>query len=391
MLILFKLKDVKNLFIFNFQQNFFRKKIMLFPKESIKESANSIKINLTEDMADLISDEIEYRLREVIQDASSFMTFSRREKLTVNDINNALKYKGRSKIFGFNTTDNLQFRKTSSCFFVRDEKLDLDDVINEPLPKIPRSAVLESHWLVIDGVQPQIPQNPIKGEETAIKRSRLSEYQAEAQLKVKSKHVLSKELQNYFDKVVHAIDDTIQESKNELVVKDLLEKNLKKKDCELNGECLLGESGIQQLLPYFVQFFNEQLLKEFENSFLYLKFYAILIKNKNIVIDTYLHEIIPAIISVLVSTASCKDTKSVSVDILKYLCVEYGDKYSTLCPRIINSLVKNIKEETNELCLFYCVKAVFSISKNGKEVLKKKITDYDKIAKIVDEFGNEEL
>ena len=44
--------------------------------------------------------------------------------------------------------------------FLEDKELDLNDLINQPPPKIPLAPSLRAHWLAIDGVQPSIPENP---------------------------------------------------------------------------------------------------------------------------------------------------------------------------------------------------------------------------------------
>ena len=44
--------------------------------------------------------------------------------------------------------------------FLDDKELDLNDLVSQPMPKIPLAPSLRAHWLAIDGVQPSIPENP---------------------------------------------------------------------------------------------------------------------------------------------------------------------------------------------------------------------------------------
>jgi transcription initiation factor TFIID subunit 6 len=47
--------------------------------------------NLRDDVADLFASDVEYRLREIAQEAIKFMRHARRQHLTSDDVNNALR------------------------------------------------------------------------------------------------------------------------------------------------------------------------------------------------------------------------------------------------------------------------------------------------------------
>ena len=44
--------------------------------------------------------------------------------------------------------------------FLEDKELDLSELVNQQMPKVPMAPSLRAHWLAIDGVQPSIPENP---------------------------------------------------------------------------------------------------------------------------------------------------------------------------------------------------------------------------------------
>ena len=70
-----------------------------------------------------------------------------------------------------------------------------------------------------------------------IKQDTLSSYQEEIELKQQYKHLLTKELSMYYDKILQAIE--IEPS--------------------IAIECLSNEAGIQQLVPYFIHHFKIEI------------------------------------------------------------------------------------------------------------------------------------
>ena len=91
------------------------------------------------------------------------MVHSRRQKLSVDDVNSAMKLRNLEPLYGFEPTEPLAFRAVpnTGLFYVPTDELDVESILQEPLPKAPQPMCLTSHWLAIEGVQPQIPQNPV--------------------------------------------------------------------------------------------------------------------------------------------------------------------------------------------------------------------------------------
>lgn len=58
-------------------------------------------------------------------------------------------------------------------FYIDEEEVDFDKLINEPLPEAPRITTFTSHWLAVEGVQPNIAQNPNIHEDIRLKYSPL--------------------------------------------------------------------------------------------------------------------------------------------------------------------------------------------------------------------------
>ena len=64
----------------------------VLPKESIKVLAEQVGIvGLSDEVAAAVVSDVEYRLREVVQESLKFMKHAKRCKLTTTDINDALR------------------------------------------------------------------------------------------------------------------------------------------------------------------------------------------------------------------------------------------------------------------------------------------------------------
>lgn len=133
--------------------------------ESMKVIAESIGVGtLPDDAAKELADDISYKLKQIVQDAAKFMHHSKRQKLSINDVDHSLKTRNIEPQYGFLTNDFIPFRFASGggreLNFIEEKELDLNDVIQGAGPKIPLEPSLRAHWLSVDGVQPTVPENP---------------------------------------------------------------------------------------------------------------------------------------------------------------------------------------------------------------------------------------
>ncbi|EFA74603.1 TATA-binding protein-associated-factor [Heterostelium album PN500] len=137
----------------------------VLPKDTIKVIAECVGIsNLNDEIATQLASDVEYRIREIAQESIKFMKHAKREYLTTDDINNALKLRNIEVLYGYGASEPYKFSKVLSpsqaIYFVHDKELLFQDIIAQPLPKCPREPSLAAHWLALEGVQPLIPQNP---------------------------------------------------------------------------------------------------------------------------------------------------------------------------------------------------------------------------------------
>ncbi|KAJ6240252.1 transcription initiation factor tfiid subunit 6 [Anaeramoeba flamelloides] len=137
---------------------------MFLSTDSIKNIGHTVGVySLKETVAAELSSDVEYRLRELIQDALKFTKHSRRTRLTQEDINSALDLHGKYKILGHVKKETPKFQRVigdQELFYLDEKIFELEEVINAPLPLYPRNVSFSGHWLAVDGIQPRTLSNP---------------------------------------------------------------------------------------------------------------------------------------------------------------------------------------------------------------------------------------
>ncbi|EIJ89026.1 transcription initiation factor TFIID subunit 6 [Nematocida parisii] len=358
---------------------------MLFSIETLKAYTQSKGIpDIEDEDLKILAQDLEYRLKELAQEASKFMMAAKRSKLSIEDVNYALLSKEIDPLLGYNTSNSLVFKTIpgSNLYYVPDEELDLESILNSPLPKIPHKPVISKHWLAIEGVQPQIPQNPLPMERMPEikKEDTLAAMKEDIEIRNHMKHLLSKELQLYYEKIVQFIKD--------------------KETVALASECLKNESGIQQLIPYFVHFFNEEILKNLRNGdYLVdiISVYESLIMNKMIFIEPYMHQMLPSLLTCVVGKSigimhkhpseevlvndSDEDTPGLSARrrasiTIKYIYDTYSLSYTTLAPRVLNTLLKTWADSTKSPESHYG--AIYCLCNLGEKVINGVVIQFKK-------------
>ena len=230
--------------------------LSIYPTDSVQDVAESLGLPpLKESVAATLAADVEYRLRQVVQDASKFMKHGKRSQLRVADIDRALKQRNIEPIFGFHPTTlgkssisgayptavGSTFRRIQTqsgpIHVVNDEEIDLDKILDSgPKVGLGPGVGWSAHWLAIEGVQPAVPQNPVLGAAPTIHSSAGNSAAApifsstthingasailtgpggapgQAVAKPLIKHVLSRELQLYFERLTTAIIDPPREA-----------------------------------------------------------------------------------------------------------------------------------------------------------------------------------
>ncbi|CCE82997.1 Piso0_002770 [Millerozyma farinosa CBS 7064] len=384
------------------------------PHDTVKDAAESLGVTLPDEAAKNLAMDVEYRIHEILETAVKFMRHSKRRLLMTSDINHALEMLNIEPLYGYDNTQQLNFKETlvgaggQTLYYIDDKEMDLEKLINQPLPTVPRQTTFTAHWLAVEGVQPMIPQNPLPSEIKSIppfargatsstlgnditnsglssdvtikdrddqsrnKNSSLSQNASEVKPLVK--HVLSKELKLYFDKVVEVLISTDPEKEN---LKYAALTSLK------------NDPGLHQLVPYFIQFVAEQITNQLRNIEILttmLEVISALADNKTLFLDPYVHTLMPCILTLQlakrIGPTSKDDESSEAEDSLKkqlavrefaailldHIIKVYGSSYSTLKARVTRTLLRALLDYSKPVGTHYGT--LLGLKNMGPEVIK---------------------
>ncbi|CAH9063876.1 unnamed protein product [Cuscuta epithymum] len=325
----------------------------IVPKETIEVVAQSIGItNLSPEVPPELAADVEYRLREIMQESIKCMRHSKRTILTAEDVDAALNLRNVEPIYGFASGDPMRFKRAAGhkdLFYVEEKDLDFKDVIEAPLPKAPLDTAVTSHWLAIEGVQPAIPENPPQEALAAPQDNRAMEYKEDGgsiDLKLPVKHVLSRELQLYYEKIT----DLAVNKSNSVLLKGALAS-------------LATDSGLHPLIPYFTFFIDDEVsrnLNNFSLLFALMRIVWSLLQNPHIHIEPYLHKLMPPVMTCLVAkrlgnklSDNHWELRDFTAKLVALVCKRYGQVYHTLQPRVTRTLLHAFLDPTKALPQHY--------------------------------------
>eukprot|EP00917_Polyrhabdina_sp_WS-2016_P021921 GHVP01047479.1.p2 GENE.GHVP01047479.1~~GHVP01047479.1.p2 ORF type:complete len:409 (-),score=75.55 GHVP01047479.1:91-1317(-) len=328
----------------------------IFPTESVKEYASTIGIkDLGTEEARTLANDVEYRLRETIQDATKFMEHSGRSKLALEDINNALKMKNIDTIYGYDPTDKSNFigmlvkiKETDKrVYYVPEKNITLLEYISVRPEAPPLMEAISSHWMAIEGVAPKISDNLLEeniGDISApFDRDEVREGAVKKPL---FQHTLSKELQMYFDLVEEAI--LSKDNKRIIII----------------GEAVENDAGIQQLVPYFTQMISDIVIKNLRSLFVLNCAMVVsrsIVNNRNLCIEPYLQQLLPSIMTCVLGKSLCDDLQKedhwrlrrYSAETVAIICKKYSSVYLSFESRINKTYNSALADSSKPLTTHY--------------------------------------
>ena len=356
----------------------------LLSVDSIKMMGESVGITtLNDDAATRLSDDLEYRLREVIQEAVKFMRHSKRKKLTCGDIDQALRVKNIEPLYGFDCAEYIPFRHTSGggkdLYYPDEKEINLMDIVNSPLPRLPSDISLRAHWLCVEGVQPTIPENPpplsLEDQKAEALASTIPSVQSSdpishskeirfnkkdkkredpesvewSRLKPLQAHALSLEQQLYYKEITDACVGLTSESR-----------------CLEALTSLTSDPGLYQLLPQFTSFITEGVRVNVAQRKLavlkhLLKMIQALLENPSLTLEKFLHELIPSVFTCLLNKQICLrpeaedhwSLRELAGKVLAKICKKYSNAVNSIQSRVTRTLSNALMSNAHGLSVHY--------------------------------------
>ncbi|KAI0040292.1 transcription initiation factor TFIID complex subunit [Auriscalpium vulgare] len=331
----------------------------LYKAESIKDVADGLGITSFPDaVASALASDVEYRIHQVVEEASRFMRHARRTTLTTADIDNALRVLNIEPLYGHSQHNTPTFRRAlpfpqlasaGTVFFVEDEEIDFDRVLKEEKITLPPGVRWTAHWLAVEGVQPLIPENPpaVPREDqqptggatsTLVPNAATTPDKRQQQQAALVKQVLSRELQLYYTRLTtsllppNAVDPT-------------------KRTAALAS--LRHDAGLQALLPYLVRWVGEGVVGALKDGAqgendgrvleILLDVIAALLENTTLFVEPYLHQLLPPVLSTLLYSSlppsQSAHLQTTAASILSHILTEHSTTYPSLSPRIMKTLL----------------------------------------------------
>ncbi|KAI8921023.1 hypothetical protein DFJ77DRAFT_523052, partial [Powellomyces hirtus] len=338
----------------------------IFTKDSVTAIADTAGISLKDDVLNAITQDIEYRLREIVHEAGKFMRHSKRQRLISEDINHALRVRNVEPMYGWTSGKSAKFnlitQGTQQIYYVDEQELDLDDILNGPLPPVPLDVTYTAHWLAIEGVQPAIVQNPsAAGTTPSTLTNGHHSQQPQQSSETLVKTVLTKELQMYYEKITEALTSSSEELRS------------------LAVQSITKDPGIQPLLPYLIQFIAEQVtqnMRKLHITHAMMRLTRAVLDNPNLFVEPYLHQLIPNILTCMVAKRLCDDPASqdhwalrrYASLLVSYICTTYGATYQSLQPRVTKTLLRAFLDPVKPLSTAYG--GIVGIKALGEEAVK---------------------
>uniref|UniRef100_T1PAC5 Transcription initiation factor TFIID subunit 6 n=1 Tax=Musca domestica TaxID=7370 RepID=T1PAC5_MUSDO len=361
--------------------------------ESMKVIAESIGVgSLPDDAAKELAEDVSIKIKRIVQDAAKFMHHSKREKLIMSDIDHALKVRNIEPQYGFTSNDFIPFRFASGggreLHFNEEKEMDLTEIVQGNVAKIPLDITLRTHWLAVDGIQPTIPENPpplskdhqaldsvnpvVKLEQGVTKDTagkpatgkihKLKNVET-VHVKQLATHELSVEQQLYYKEITEACVGSDEPRRGEAL------------------QSLSSDPGLHEMLPRMCTFIAEGVKVNVVQNNLALLIYLMrmvkaMLDNPSLYLEKYLHELIPSVTTCIVSKQLCMRPeldnhwalRDFASRLMAQICKTFNTSTNNLQTRVTRIFSKALQNDKTHLSSLYG--SIAGLSELGAEVIK---------------------
>ncbi|KAI1505804.1 hypothetical protein F5X99DRAFT_218050 [Biscogniauxia marginata] len=329
---------------------------LLWNPENVKDVAESVGVaTMNEETLRTLSQDVEYRIGQVLVEALRFMRLAKRTTMTGKDISLALRVLDVEPLYGYDSTRPLRYGEASlgpgqPLFYIDDEEVDFEKLINAPLPKVPRDMTLTGHWLAIEAVQPVTLHNPTGAESRSqdlLHRgpganptlAALAGYDT-PDFTPLVKHQLSDELRIFFEKAQAILLDDNSDPEFQRLREAAL------------GQ-IANDPAIQQLAPYFVNFIANEVTHHLDDIFVMRTMMEItnaMLLNETIFLAPYASSLVAPVLSGLLGRRIGSGTGASAVR-EQYQLREFAASLVGLISRKYSATNKLLRPKLTRSCL----------------------------------------
>ncbi|XP_023236696.1 TAF6-like RNA polymerase II p300/CBP-associated factor-associated factor 65 kDa subunit 6L isoform X2 [Centruroides sculpturatus] len=328
------------------------KKYSQLCRENIKMFAETVGYSdLPDCVASCLAEDVNYRLRETIQNAGQFMRHAKRRKLCVEDINRTLRWNDVELLYGYGSSEPLpmKFIKEADVFSVEENEVNLVNLATtNTTAEQPGEIGVKAYWLAVEGVSKcGLSQNSIQNK--------------------KNGHVetlVSEELMAYYEQVTKAILGNNEE---------LL--NIALNDLRTNAK-------IAPLLPYLVNFVSvgvkkmshdlTQLTKLLHTVFSLVRNPSLYLGPKpylNLLVQAVLYCILEPLAASINPINDHWTLRDTAAQLLVQIVKEWSTPTNDLMNHVISSLEESFVDLSKPFCSHYG--AVVALISFGVETAEK--------------------
>ncbi|KAM6160178.1 TAF6-like RNA polymerase II p300/CBP-associated factor-associated factor 65 kDa subunit 6L isoform 1-T1 [Erethizon dorsatum] len=296
------------------------------PRESVRLMAESTGLELSDEVAALLAEDVCYRLREATQNSSQFMRHTKRRKLTVEDFNRALRWSSVEAVCGYGSQEALPLRPTreGELYFPEDREVNLVELaLATNIPKGCAETAVRVHVSYLDGKGNLAPQGSVPSAVSS----------------------LTDDLLKYYQQVTRAVlgDDP-----------QLMKVALQ--DLQTNSK-------IAALLPYFVYVVSgvKSVSHDLEQLHRLLQVARSLVRNPHLCLGPYVRSLVGSVLYCVLEPLAASinplndhwTLRDGAALLLSHIFWTHGDLVSGLYQQILLSLQKVLADPVRPLCSHY--------------------------------------